>query len=160
LLYQNLSPFQLVFFYYRKRVLILCPPPTMSPQIAFVGLGLMGQEITKNIVKYGGLAQPLILYNRTKSRAEEHSAAIGHSRVAESIEDAILQSDIIWSCLQNDLAVIETFDGVEKLDLKGKLFVESSTIEPGTTDALAKKILEAGAEFVAAPCKSTVFSVS
>ncbi|EHL01616.1 putative Uncharacterized oxidoreductase yfjR [Glarea lozoyensis 74030] len=42
-------------------------------------------------------------------------------------------------------------DSALKGDVKGKVFVECSTVHPDTSEALATKITEAGAEFVACP---------
>jgi 3-hydroxyisobutyrate dehydrogenase-like beta-hydroxyacid dehydrogenase len=107
--------------------------------------------MTKNLVEKGKLEHPIILYNRTSSRAETHSALIGHSTAASSLEEAITASDMIWSCLENQDAVIETFDRMLALDIRGKLFVECSTILPDETAALSEKVLAARAEFVAMP---------
>lgn len=51
--------------------------------------------MTKNLLQYGNIAKPLVLYNQTKSTAENHSASLEDSRVAEEIPDAVLSSDII-----------------------------------------------------------------
>lgn len=143
----------------------------MAPQIAFLGMGLMGkvrwsskrdqlhknsygdheQAMTKNLVLYGKLDKPLKIYNRTKSHAEKHSAIIGHSRVTDTIKEAILGSSIIWSCLQDQEAVEATFGDILGSDIKGKLFIESSSITPKMTNSIAKQVVSAGGEFVALP---------
>jgi 3-hydroxyisobutyrate dehydrogenase-like beta-hydroxyacid dehydrogenase len=107
--------------------------------------------MTKNLVVHGNLDKPLILYNRTKVNAEKHSARIGHSKVADTIEEAVLQSDIIWSCLQDEEAVDSIFKSILALNIKGKLFVESSTITPEKANGIAQQVLTAGGEFVALP---------
>jgi 3-hydroxyisobutyrate dehydrogenase-like beta-hydroxyacid dehydrogenase len=107
--------------------------------------------MTKNIVLYGKLDKPLKLYNRTKRHAEEHSAMIGHSRVTNTIEEAVSGSSIVWSCLQDQEAVEATFEGILRSDIRGKLFVESSSITPEVTNSIAKQIISAGGKFVALP---------
>ena len=107
--------------------------------------------MTKNLVEKGNLEHPIILHNRTKGRAETHCSLIGHSTVASSLEEAVAASDIIWSCLENEDAVAETFDQVLSLDIEGKLFIECSTILPDKTATLSGKVLGAGGEFVAMP---------
>jgi 3-hydroxyisobutyrate dehydrogenase-like beta-hydroxyacid dehydrogenase len=109
------------------------------------------QAMTQNLVEKGGLEHPIVLYNRTSARAEEHSAHIGHSVVALSIEEAITKADIIWSCVQNQDAVAEIFDKATNLDIRGKLFVECSTILPDVTTKISEKVLAAGGEFIAMP---------
>ena len=111
--------------------------------------------MTKNIVAKADLEKPLILWNRTRKRAEEHSASIGHSTVAATVEDAVTKADIIWSCLQDQEA--ETFEEILEMDIRGKLFLESSTVLPDVTNRIAKHVEEAGAEFVAMPGK--IYSV-
>lgn len=91
------------------------------------------------------------MYNRTKSRAAEQSLLIKNSIVAESLQEVVSRSDIIWSSLQNETAVTETFEEFFSLDLRGKLFVESSTIPSDLTRILAQRITNSGAEFIAMP---------
>ncbi|KAL2043847.1 hypothetical protein N7G274_003367 [Stereocaulon virgatum] len=123
----------------------------MAPQLAYLGIGLMGQAMTKNIVAKAELEKPLILWNRTQKRAEEHSSSIGHSTVVATVKEAVTKADIIWSCLQDQEAVTETFEEIFRMDIRGKLFLESSTVLPDVTNRIAKQIEEAGAEFVAMP---------
>lgn len=107
--------------------------------------------MTKNIVAKANLEKPLILWNRTQQRAKEHSSKIGHSLVAATVKEAVTNADIIWSCLQDQEAVTETFEEISKMDIRGKLFLESSTVLPDVTNRIAKEVEEAGAEFVAMP---------
>ncbi|TVY30374.1 putative oxidoreductase [Lachnellula hyalina] len=123
----------------------------MAPRFSFLGMGGIGKAMTRNIVLSGKLDEPLIIYNRTKARAEEHSASIGHSTVAETIEEAVSGSDIIWSCLQDDEAVELSFKLILQADVTGKLFVDSSSITPEVTNRIAEQVLKAGGEFVAMP---------
>lgn len=113
------------------------------------------QAITANLVNKANNTSPLIIYNRTRLRAEEHSVRIGHSTVvAASLEYVVTNADIIWSCVQNQEAVEQIFAEILSLtlrNLRGKLFIESSTIPPDATNHIAKQVLEAGGEFVAMP---------
>lgn len=106
-----------------------------------------------NIVEKGQLAEPLIIYNRTAARAEQLSSKLGgdKSKVAHTIEEAVKPSDIIFTCVGDDKAIEETIGAALKSDVKGKLFVDCSTVHPDTTDKLAKMIQDAGAHFVACP---------
>ena len=104
-----------------------------------------------NLVSKGNLTKPLIIYNRTTSRAESLSTKIGHSTVASSIPDLVSKSDIIFYCLGDDPAVLSTVDTILEDDVKGKLLVDCSTIHPETTKKEADLITSAGAEFVAMP---------
>jgi 3-hydroxyisobutyrate dehydrogenase-like beta-hydroxyacid dehydrogenase len=110
------------------------------------------QGMCKNLVEKGNLDKPLIIHNRTTSRAHDLSSKIGNSTVADSISSTVSQSDIIFLCLGDDAAVRDTISQALKADdVKGKLFVDCSTIHPDTTEEVAKAVEKAGASFVACP---------
>jgi 3-hydroxyisobutyrate dehydrogenase-like beta-hydroxyacid dehydrogenase len=107
----------------------------------------------KNLVEKGNLDKPLIIFNRTQKRATylSKSLPLGKSTVAASVEEAVAKADIIFTCVGDDSAIEATIDAALKGTTKGKLFVDCSTVHPDTTERLAKKIIAAGAEFVACP---------
>lgn len=107
----------------------------------------------KNLVEKGQLDKPLVIYNRTQKRATDLSNALpsGKSTVSSSIGDAVSKSDIIFTCVGDDAAINDTIDAALQGNVKGKLFVDCSTVHPDTTEGLAKKLVGAGAEFVACP---------
>ncbi|CAO2652975.1 Nn.00g023860.m01.CDS01 [Neocucurbitaria sp. VM-36] len=119
----------------------------MAPQLAWLGLGNMGKE------KKGSLDKPLILFNRTRKRADDLAAGLGPSetKVVDTINDAAKQSDIIFMCLGDDAAVNSAVDKILEEDVKGKLVVDCSTVHPDTTNALETRVTEKGAEFVGMP---------
>ncbi|KAK9240136.1 NAD binding domain of 6-phosphogluconate dehydrogenase-domain-containing protein [Lipomyces kononenkoae] len=121
-------------------------------QVAFLGLGNMGEGMISNIVTKGNLDSPLIIWNRSTSKAEQFAAG-KNITVASSIEDAVTKSDIIFSCVSNDEAITSVYDVALKVQggVHGKVFSECSTIHPDTTRQLEKVTKEAGAEFVASP---------
>ncbi|KAF4637284.1 hypothetical protein G7Y89_g808 [Cudoniella acicularis] len=125
----------------------------MAPQLAWIGLGNMGRGMCKNLVEKGQLDKPLILFNRTQERATDLSQKLSFSKtsVASTITEAVSKADIIFTCVGNDAAINETIDEALEGDIKGKLFVDCSTVHPETTEGLAKKITGAGGEFVACP---------
>jgi 3-hydroxyisobutyrate dehydrogenase-like beta-hydroxyacid dehydrogenase len=107
----------------------------------------------KNLVEKGGLDKPLILYNRTKQRADDLSARLGtdKTKVVASISDAVKDADIILMCLGDDAAVNGAVDAILEENVQGKLIVDCSTVHPDTTDALETRITAKGAEFVGMP---------
>lgn len=107
--------------------------------------------MSKNLVKNGNLSKPIIIWNRTASHATSHSEKIGNCIVAKTPPEAVSKSDIIWSCLANQEAVVSIYDEILQSDIRGKLFLECSTITAEATNELAKKVIDAGAEFVAMP---------
>ncbi|KAH6659712.1 NAD binding domain of 6-phosphogluconate dehydrogenase-domain-containing protein [Truncatella angustata] len=126
----------------------------MAPQLFFVGLGNMGRGMVTNLAQKGNLDKPVLIYNRTQKRADELSAKIGNGKteVVSDPLDGLKRADVIFTMLSNDQAVEENIDAfLSTGDVSGKLFVECSTIHPDTTERLAKKVTEAGAEFIASP---------
>jgi len=125
----------------------------MAPQLAWIGLGNMGRGMCKNLVEKGKLSEPLIIYNRTQKRADDLSSKLGEgkTKVASTIEEAVKNSDIVFTCVGDDKAINDTIDTALKTNVKGKLFVDCSTVHPDTTNGLAERIKVAGAEFVASP---------
>ena len=107
----------------------------------------------KNLQAKGNLDKPLIVYNRTKKRADDlcQSFPAGKSTVASTVGEAVSQADIIFTCVGDDKAIDATIDEALKGGVQGKVFVDCSTVHPDTTEGLAKKITAAGGEFVACP---------
>lgn len=107
----------------------------------------------KNLVEKGNLEKPLIIFNRTQKRATDLSKSLpsDKSTVASSIGEAVSKADIIFTCVGDDAAINDTIGAALRNSTKGKLFVDCSTVHPDTTEELAKKITDAGAEFVACP---------
>ncbi|KAL1879352.1 hypothetical protein VTK73DRAFT_7083 [Phialemonium thermophilum] len=125
----------------------------MAPSVLWIGLGNMGRGMCKNIVQKAGLDKPLLLYNRTKQRSIELNQKLGYgeTEVVDSIDEGVSRADIIFIALSDDATVEAAVAQAVKSDVKGKLFVDCSTIHPETTEKVAKTVLAAGAEFVAAP---------
>ncbi|RPB03214.1 hypothetical protein L873DRAFT_1670275 [Choiromyces venosus 120613-1] len=112
--------------------------------------------MVKNIVAKANLEAPPIVFNRNIQRSKELQASLGSPDkiiIADSIEDAVAKSDVIFTSLADDASVLDVIDTALTCPngVKGKLFVETSTILPATTNALAEKVRSAGGEFVAAP---------
>lgn len=108
----------------------------------------------KNLVEKGNLSQPLLVFNRTTKRAEDLVAKLpqGKAKIATTIPEAVSPADIIFTCVGRDADIIETIDKcLVAGDVKGKLFVDCSTVHPDTSNALSEKVKAAGAWFVASP---------
>lgn len=93
-----------------------------------------------------------MIYNRSTQKAHDLSAKLpGTMEVVEDVGQAVPRADIIFTCVANDEAIQELFGTILKGNVKGKLFIDCSTIHPEATDAVARDVVNAGAEFVAAP---------
>ena len=130
--------------------------------------------MARNIAQKGRLAHPLTVYNRTAQRAHDFAASAAAANaaaapssaihVAETIADAVAPADIVFTSLGDDASVRSTFDTILGSSappggVRGKLFVETSTILPATTNEVAARVLAAGAEFIACPgaCASLLY---
>jgi len=125
-----------------------------SPRVAWLGLGNMGRGMVKNLVEKGSYSGPVALYNRSPARAEDMASKLpsGKTKVVTDIGEAVQGADIIFICVGDDKAVEETINtALKESGVKGKLFVDCSTIHPDTTDKVAKTVLDSGNEFVASP---------
>ncbi|KAI9756649.1 MAG: hypothetical protein M4579_003738 [Chaenotheca gracillima] len=126
-----------------------------QPRLAWIGLGNMGRGMCKNLVEKGKLDSPLILYNRTRQRAEDLSAKLprGSTVVAKDIAQVIANADIIFTCLGDDHAILDLFGYlVQNTDLANKMFVDCSTVHPETTNKVSEMLREeCNVPFVASP---------
>ncbi|KAL2159964.1 hypothetical protein VTH06DRAFT_2097 [Thermothelomyces fergusii] len=126
----------------------------MAPKVFWIGLGNMGRGMAKNVVEKAEVEHPVLIYNRTKQRSIEFAEKLpaGKTEISDSVPEGVARADVIFTILAKDdivEAMAETI--LEAVDVKGKLFVDCSTIHPDTTARVAKRFLERGAEFVAAP---------
>ncbi|KAI5813887.1 NAD binding domain of 6-phosphogluconate dehydrogenase-domain-containing protein [Pyronema omphalodes] len=125
-------------------------------QVSWIGLGNMGRGMARNIVTKANLQHPMIIFNRTISRATDFASSLekpSSVQVVESVSAAVKPADIIFTSLGDDASVVSIYDEILTTSgpVKGKLFIETSTILPETTNSIAEKVLAAGAEFVASP---------
>ncbi|WP_293885044.1 NAD(P)-dependent oxidoreductase [Sphingobacterium sp. UBA1498] len=113
-------------------------------KLGFIGLGNMGYPMAKNLEKAGF---PLSVYNRNSSKTlgfEEHL-------IRKDIAELVDQSDIIFSMLTNDDAVDDVYEKILHCNVKGKLFVDMSTISHEGSISTASKLKEKGGAFIDAP---------
>ncbi|KAL8880200.1 MAG: hypothetical protein Q9198_002344 [Flavoplaca austrocitrina] len=112
--------------------------------------------MVKNLVGKAHLDRPIIISNRNPQRAIDLQTTLDPTKektvVASNFTGAVEIADIIFTCLADDDTMTQTVDEVSRAtNLKGKLFVDCSTVHPDTTDHLADVFAKAGAEFVACP---------
>lgn len=125
-----------------------------NPRIGFIGLGLMGHGMAKNLVTKGFPLTVRVHRNRTPL---EDLLAAGAKEVASNAEVA-RNADIVFLCVTGAPQVEEIVfgaDGLMSAARSGLIVVDTSTSEPATTaktrDALAAK----GVAFVDAPLART-----
>ena len=101
----------------------------MHKQIGFIGIGLMGLPMAKNILKAG---YNLKVFNRTKSKAEplkEYGA-----KITNTIQDLVKDCDIVITMLTEDVSVDDVMNSSDFLEnLKSKATViDMSSVKPST----------------------------
>ena len=121
----------------------------MAEKVGFIGLGIMGKPMAKNLMEAG---YELVLYNRTLEKAEELSE--DGAEVAANPREVAENSEIIVTMLPDSPDVRDVVagkDGVLEGIKEGALLVDMSTISPVVTEELAEKLEERGASMLDAP---------
>ncbi len=116
--------------------------------IAFLGLGIMGSGMVRNLL---GAGHDLAVWNRTKRPLAEDLAK---AHVAETIADAVKGRGIVMLCLTGPDAQGPVFFGsgglLESL-APDTIIVDLTTTDPTMTAALSLSVKEKGATYIDAP---------
>jgi 3-hydroxyisobutyrate dehydrogenase len=117
--------------------------------IGIAGIGKMGTAIAQRLLELG---HSLTVWNRGAEKLQPLRQA-GASVVASPAELARAAETII-TILTDAAAIAAVYEGQTGLlagDVRGKLFIEMSTVEPQTEVMLADKVRAKGAAFVECP---------
>jgi 2-hydroxy-3-oxopropionate reductase len=118
----------------------------MPEKIGFVGLGIMGRPMARNLMEAG---HELVLYNRTRSKAEDLGA-----EVATNPREVAERSGVIFTMLPGPPEVEEVVageDGLLQGAGEGSLIVDTSTSSPVLARELARTARERGVGMLDAP---------
>ncbi|MCG3212406.1 MAG: 2-hydroxy-3-oxopropionate reductase [Anaerolineae bacterium] len=121
----------------------------MTEKAGFVGLGIMGQGMSRNLLKAGF---PLTVWNRTASKMDALVEA--GAKAAASPGEVAANSDITVICVSDtpDVeAVILGPDGILSSAKPGSVVIDCSTISPIVTRQLHQKLAEKGVALLDAP---------
>ncbi len=122
-------------------------------KLGVAGIGRMGAAIAERLLKHG---HEVSVWNRTRAKAEV-LVPLG-AKLAESPAALASAADIILSILTDAPAITAAYDGPAGLlsgDIRGKLFVEMSTVRPETERALAERVRAKGAALIDCPVGGT-----
>jgi len=122
----------------------------MPRKIGFVGLGIMGRPMTKNLMDAGC---ELLLHNRTREKAET-LAAEGAAGVADSLRELAERCDIIITMLPGppDVETVVAGEGGLLAGVReNSLIVDMSTSSPALARDLARRAGEHGVGMLDAP---------
>jgi len=120
----------------------------------FVGIGRMGEPMVLRLLG-GGFS--VTVWNRTREKLKRVTD-VG-ARAVERLSEVPAASDVIFTMVTDDAAVEEIYretNGLLQADVRGKTFVDMSTILPKTVKTVADAVRESGACFVDAPVAGTV----
>lgn len=121
----------------------------MSERVGFIGLGIMGRGMARNILNAGF---SLVVWNRTASRSDELVAS--GAKPGASPADVAAACDIIITCVSDtpDVeAVILGEDGVIHGARPGSLVIDCSTISPQATRTIAEHLSLRAVQMLDAP---------
>jgi len=116
-------------------------------KIGWIGLGAMGTPMAKNLEKAGFV---LSVYNRSQEKTFPFSDTA--TQVCKSVAELVSVSDIIFTMVSNDTAGEAVYNEILESDsLKGKLFIDMSTISEKLSQDIALRIKDKEASFLDAP---------
>lgn len=118
-----------------------------SPRIAFLGIGLMGAPMTRNLLAAGF---PMTLWNRTGGKCEPFAA---DAAIAASAAEAAAGADVVITMLENGEAVNEVLvnQGVIEALKPGALVIDMSSVQPSLAREHAARAMAKGAGYLDAP---------
>ena len=121
----------------------------MSERVGFIGLGIMGSGMARNLLKKGF---DLTVWNRTTSKMDD--IVQQGAKAANSPADLAAQCEVIILCVSDtpDVeAVLLGENGVIYGAHAGALVVDCSTISPIKTKEFADRLAEKGVHMLDAP---------
>jgi 3-hydroxyisobutyrate dehydrogenase-like beta-hydroxyacid dehydrogenase len=118
----------------------------MSTRVAVLGTGRMGAALARRVAQSG--TEP-VLWNRTRTRAEQ----VGVGRVAATPADAIRDAEVVITSLTGAEAVRAAYGGPAGalVTAHGQVFVEMSTSGPDLLAELEPQLAATGSALVDAP---------
>jgi len=125
-----------------------------QPRIGFVGVGLMGHGIARNLVAKGF---PVTLRLHRNRKAAEDLLAAG-AREARTYAELARDCDIVMLCVTGAPQVEEVIlgpDGVASGAREGLIVIDTSTSEPAMTTRMRDALSDQRVRFVDAPLART-----
>lgn len=117
--------------------------------IGFIGLGIMGSRMAGNLLNAG---HTVTVHNRTRSKANDLIA--NGATWADTPADTAKNADILITMLAHPQAVEETAlgkDGFLGVLGEGKLWIDSSTVNPSFSRKMAEQATAHNIRFLDAP---------
>jgi 2-hydroxy-3-oxopropionate reductase len=109
-------------------------------KVGYIGLGLMGKSIARNILKAGF---PLVVHNRSRGAVEELAGE--GATAAYSPKEVAEQVDVIFTNLPDTPDVEKVVlgeNGILKGGHDGLIYIDNSTIKPASARMIAERLAE------------------
>jgi 3-hydroxyisobutyrate dehydrogenase len=122
--------------------------------IGIAGVGRMGSAMTLRLIEVG---HTLTVWNRTADKAKP-LVEVG-AKAAGTPAELASAAEVIVTIVTDSAAIDAVYHGPQGLlsgDVKGKLFIEMSTVPPDVQVALAEKVRAQGAGYVECPVGGSV----
>src|SRR5438105_1205916 len=117
-------------------------------KIGLAGTGRMGSAIAQRLASLG---HEMMVWNRTADKARATGLP-----VAPTPGELAQRSEMVISILTDAKAVGQVYDEMLKGGVKGKLFIEMSTVRPDTQKSLSGRVSSFGACLVECPVGGTI----
>jgi 2-hydroxy-3-oxopropionate reductase len=120
-----------------------------NPTIGFIGLGIMGKPMARNLLKAG---YPLVVHNRSRGAVDELSKE--GAQAAGNSNDVAARSEIVITMLPDSPDVELVYAGEQGIfsGLKsGKLLIDMSSISPVVARKLAAEARKHSCDMLDAP---------
>lgn len=121
----------------------------MALRIGYIGLGIMGKSMARNIMKAG---YPVVVHNRSRQSVNK---LVGEGAIeAHSPSEVASQVDIVFTNLPDspDVELVALGeDGIIEGAHEGLIYIDNSTIKPATARMVGKKLAEKGVSMLDAP---------
>ena len=121
----------------------------MAQVTGFIGLGIMGRPMAKNLLKAGF---PLVVHSRSRGPVDELVQA--GAKAATSPRDVAAQCEVVITMLPNspDVELVALGkDGLSEGARRGLIYVDMSTISPIVSQRVGKALASNGVEMLDAP---------
>ena len=115
-------------------------------KVGFVGVGLMGLPMVKNIAKHN---YPLVVWNRSTKNLKKITNQ--KTKVCQNLIDLPNQCQIIIMMLSNDKVCLEISKELSKKIKKNQILIDMSSTKQKTAIKIEKKINSKGGYFLDAP---------
>jgi len=117
-------------------------------KIGFIGIGLIGLPMAKNLLKAG---YSLKAFNRSQKKAEALKEF--GAEIATSIDDVVSNSDVVITMLTDDMAINEVMDSSNFLEnLKSNTTViDMSSVKPTTATKYGNNLKSKNIKYLDAP---------